>query len=50
VKDKIQGKGEELKGRLTGDDSEKMKGELRQKVGDVKDTARDVKDAVEDNH
>ena len=37
MKDKLQGKGEELKGRVTGDDSEKYKGEARQTVGDVKD-------------
>jgi uncharacterized protein YjbJ (UPF0337 family) len=46
VKDKIQGKAEELKGRLTGDKSEKAKGEARQKYGDAKDTVRDVREDV----
>ncbi len=50
MKDKFEGKAEELKGRLTGDDSEKAKGQARQKVGDVKDTARDVReDVLSDN-
>ena len=50
MKDKFEGKAEELKGRLTGDDSERMKGEARQKVGDAKDTARDVReDVLEDD-
>ncbi len=46
MKDKIQGKAEEMKGRLTGDDSEMVKGEARQKMGDAKDTARDVDEDV----
>jgi uncharacterized protein YjbJ (UPF0337 family) len=49
VKDKIEGKAEEMKGRLTGDDSEKLKGEARQKVGDAKDTARDVDEDILEN-
>jgi uncharacterized protein YjbJ (UPF0337 family) len=44
VKDKLQGKGEELKGRVTGDDSEKVKGQARQGLGDVKDAARELRD------
>ena len=46
MKDKLRGKAEELKGRLTGDESEKAKGDARQRVGDVKDTARDVREDV----
>ena len=46
MKDKLQGKVEELKGRLTGDKSEETKGEARQHYGDVKDKARDVRDDV----
>ena len=47
MKDKLQGKGEELKGRITGDDSEKFKGEARQGMGDVKNAAREVRDKAE---
>ncbi len=47
MKDKLQGKGEELKGRITGDDSEKLKGEARQTVGDVKDAGREIRDKAE---
>ncbi len=47
MKDKLQGKAEELKGRMTGDDSEEMKGKARQDVGNVKDAARDIRDDVE---
>jgi uncharacterized protein YjbJ (UPF0337 family) len=47
MKEKLQGKGEELKGRITGDDSEKIKGEARQGLGKVKDAAREVRDKIE---
>ena len=47
MKDKLQGKAEEMKGRVTGDDSEKFKGEARQGLGDVKDAAREVRDNAE---
>jgi len=47
MKDKLQGKGEELKGRVTGDDSEKVKGKARQGLGDVKDAARELRDKAE---
>lgn len=47
MKDKFEGKAEELKGRVTGDDSEKMKGKARQGLGDVKDAAREVRDKTE---
>jgi uncharacterized protein YjbJ (UPF0337 family) len=47
VKDKLQGKAEEMKGRMTGDDSEKIKGEARQGLGDVKDAAREIRDHAE---
>lgn len=49
MKEKFQGKAEEAKGRLTGDDSEKLKGEARQKLGDAKDTVRDVREDVLDD-
>jgi uncharacterized protein YjbJ (UPF0337 family) len=47
MKDKLQGTAEEMKGRVTGDDSEKVKGEARQGLGDVKDAAREVRDRAE---
>ena len=37
MKDKMQGKAEELKGKATGDKSEELKGKARQKGGDVKE-------------
>ena len=48
MKDQIQGKAEELKGRLTGDRGEELKGEARQKVGDVKDHVRGAREDVKD--
>lgn len=47
MKDKLQGKLEETKGRVTGDDSEKMKGKARQGLGDAKDAAREIRDRAE---
>lgn len=35
MKDKVSGKVEEVKGRVTGDRSEEMKGKARQAKGDV---------------
>ncbi len=42
MKDKLQGKLEETKGKLTGDKAEEMKGKGRQAVGGVKQTAKEV--------
>jgi hypothetical protein len=42
VKDKIQGKAEELKGRVTGDRATELKGKARQAVGEAKRLARDL--------
>jgi hypothetical protein len=42
VKDKIQGKAEELKGRVTGDRATEFKGKARQAVGEAKRLARDL--------
>jgi uncharacterized protein YjbJ (UPF0337 family) len=47
VKDKLQGKGEELKGKVTGDRVEEGKGKARQGVGDVKNAAREARDKIE---
>ena len=42
MKDKIQGKGEELKGRMTGDRATELKGKARQATGEAKRLARDL--------
>lgn len=42
MKDKIQGKAEELKGRATGDRATELKGKARQAVGEAKQMARDL--------
>jgi uncharacterized protein YjbJ (UPF0337 family) len=42
MKDKITGKAEEIKGKVTGDKPEEMKGKARQTVGDVKQTGKEV--------
>ena len=42
MKDKIQGKAEELKGRVTGDRATELKGKARQAVGEAKRVARDL--------
>jgi hypothetical protein len=42
VKDKIQGKAEEVKGRLTGDRGTELKGKARQAVGEAKRLAREL--------
>jgi len=43
MKDQIRGKAEEMKGKVTGDRSEEMKGKARQAVGNVKRDVRDLK-------
>ena len=43
MKDQVRGKAEEIKGKVTGNRGEEMKGKARQKVGNVKRAARDVK-------
>jgi len=48
MKDQIRGKAEELKGKVTGDRREEMKGKARQGVGNVKKDVRDVRDDVRD--
>jgi hypothetical protein len=42
VKDKVQGKAEELKGKVTGDRATELKGKARQAVGEAKRLARDL--------
>jgi uncharacterized protein YjbJ (UPF0337 family) len=46
MKDQVRGKAEEIKGKLTGNRGEEMKGKVRQKVGNVKRAGRDVKEDV----
>lgn len=47
MKDKIQGKAEEVKGKLTDDKGEEAKGKGRQGLGDLKNAGREVRDKVE---
>jgi hypothetical protein len=42
VKDKIEGKAEELKGKVTGDRGTELKGKAKQAVGEAKRLARDL--------
>ena len=42
MKDKVRGKTEEIKGRLTGDKQLQLKGKARQKMGQVKEAAKAV--------
>ncbi|HEY4889239.1 MAG TPA: CsbD family protein [Candidatus Dormibacteraeota bacterium] len=46
MKDQVRGKAEEIKGKLTGDRPEELKGKARQQVGNVKRTVRDVKEDI----
>jgi hypothetical protein len=49
VKDKMQGKAEELKGKVTGDRATELKGKARQAVGEAKRLARDLNIAPGDD-
>jgi uncharacterized protein YjbJ (UPF0337 family) len=44
MKDKLKGKLEETKGRLTGDKVEELKGKARQKIGEGKQAADELRD------
>lgn len=46
MKDKLQGKAEEVKGKVTGDKSEEAKGDARQALGGAKQDAREIKDKL----
>ena len=46
--DKLKGKAEEIAGTVTGDDKKKAEGLTTQAIGKVKETASDVKEAIED--
>jgi uncharacterized protein YjbJ (UPF0337 family) len=43
MKDQVRGKAEELKGKVTGDRGEELKGKARQAAGNVKRDVRDLK-------
>jgi uncharacterized protein YjbJ (UPF0337 family) len=42
MKDKLQGKFEEAKGKITGDKSEEFKGKGRRMVGGVKQAGKEI--------
>ena len=42
MKERVQGKAEEIKGKVTGDRSLQAKGKARQKVGEVKEAAKSI--------
>jgi uncharacterized protein YjbJ (UPF0337 family) len=42
MKDKMRGKADEIKGKVTGDKVLQVKGQARQKVGGVKETAKSI--------
>jgi len=46
MKDQIKGKAEEVKGKLTGDKGEEMKGKAHQAGDKAKRTMRDMRDDV----
>ena len=46
--DKLKCKAEEIAGTVTGDDKKKAEGLMNQAIGKVKETASDVKEAIED--
>jgi uncharacterized protein YjbJ (UPF0337 family) len=54
MKDQVVGKAEEMKGKLTGDKSEELKGKARQTAGNakraVRDIQADVKEEVDKHH
>ena len=48
MKDQVVGKAEEMKGKLTGDKSEELKGKARQTAGNAKSKIRDIKADVKE--
>jgi uncharacterized protein YjbJ (UPF0337 family) len=46
MKEQIRGKAEEIKGKVTGDKSEELKGKARQAGDKVQRTVRDTRDDV----
>ena len=48
MKDQVVGKAEEMKGKLTGDKSEELKGKARQTAGNAKRAVRDIQADVKE--
>jgi uncharacterized protein YjbJ (UPF0337 family) len=46
MKDQVRGKAEEIKGKVTGDKKEELKGKVRQTAGNAKRAFRDIKEDV----
>ena len=42
MKERVQGKTEEIKGKITGNKRLEVKGKARQKVGEVKEAAKSI--------
>jgi uncharacterized protein YjbJ (UPF0337 family) len=42
MKERVQGKAEEIKGKVTGDKPLETKGKARQKVGEFKEAAKSI--------
>lgn len=42
MKERVQGKAEEIKGKVAGDKRLETKGKARQKVGEVKEAAKSI--------
>jgi uncharacterized protein YjbJ (UPF0337 family) len=47
MQDRMRGKAEEIKGKVTGDKGLQVKGQARQKVGSVKEAAKSIAYDVE---
>ena len=47
MEDRMRGKAEAIKGKVTGDKRLKVKGQARQKVGEVKEAAKSIAYDVE---
>ena len=48
MKDEIEGKAKEIKGKLTGDKEEEMEGKGQQAADKVRRTGRDIRDDIKD--
>ena len=42
MQDRLRGKAEEIKGKVTGDKGLQIKGKVRQKIGGVKEVAKSI--------
>ena len=48
MKDEIEGKAKEIKGKVTGDKEEEMEGKAQQGMDKARRTGRDIRDDVKD--